>query len=75
MAGPDTEPPGPTGPGREAMLTLAEAGKILKLSRVSVWRRVCAGQIPASDVGNGRKVALRIKEADLWAYIDARQVA
>lgn len=59
----------------EPMLTLVEAGRVLKVSRVTVWRRVCAGEIPAIDVGAGSKARLRIKESDLSAYIDARKVA
>jgi len=51
-------------PERE-WLTYAEAGEIVGLSRVTLWRVVCAGEVEAARVGR----AVRINRQSLNAYM------
>ncbi|HEU4543428.1 MAG TPA: helix-turn-helix domain-containing protein [Jiangellaceae bacterium] len=79
MAGPDSPPPPPRPgseqPGRK-LLTIKQAARVLNTSALTVYRRIYAGELPAIDIGSKTgKPCLRVKETDLWAYIDARQVA
>ncbi len=55
--------PGPR-PERE-WLTYAEAGEIVGLSRVTLWKLVSAGEIEAAKVGR----AVRINRVSLSAYM------
>lgn len=50
--------------------TTAEAGQILGVTGVTVWRWVNAGRIRAVDIGAGDKPKLRIRDDDLQAFIE-----
>jgi excisionase family DNA binding protein len=56
------------------LLTVLEVARELKVSRMTVYRRIYALELPAVDIGSG-KSKLRVKRPALEAYIDARQVA
>ncbi len=51
-------------PERE-WLTYAEAGRMVGLSRVTLWKMVSAGEVEAARVGR----AVRISRASLTAYM------
>lgn len=48
--------------------TVAEVAKRLRVSNMTVYRLVKAGQLPAVRVGRG----YRIRETDLQRYLEAR---
>ena len=52
------------GPERE-WLTYAEAGRVVGLSRVTLWKLVSAGEVEAARVGR----AVRINRESLTAYM------
>ena len=52
------------GPERE-WLTYAEAGRMVGLSRVTLWKLVSAGEVEAARVGR----AIRISRESLTAYM------
>ncbi len=52
------------GPERE-WLTYAEAGRMVGLSRVTLWKLVSAGEVEAARVGR----AVRISRKSLTAYM------
>ena len=52
------------GPERE-WLTYAEAGRMVGLSRVTLWKMVSAGEVEAARVGR----AVRISRESLTAYM------
>jgi excisionase family DNA binding protein len=60
------EQPGVSGAGPEPeWLTYAEAGRMVGLSRVTLWKLVSAGEVEASRVGR----AVRISRESLTAYM------
>ena len=63
---PGSEQPGAHGvvPERE-WLTYAEAGRMVGLSRVTLWKMVSAGEVEAARVGR----AVRISRESLNAYM------
>ena len=60
------------GPERE-WLTYAEAGQVVGLSRVTLWKLVSAGEVEAARIGR----AVRIDRESLTAYMkrSAKNVA
>jgi excisionase family DNA binding protein len=58
--------PAVLGPGAEReWLTYAEAGEIVGLSRVTLWKLVSAGEVEAAKVGR----AVRLSRQSLTAYM------
>ncbi len=55
-------------------ITLAEAGKILGVSRETVRSLVTSGKLPAIDVGAGTHRSFRILRSDLEAFISKATV-
>jgi excisionase family DNA binding protein len=51
-----------------SFLTVAEVARRLRVSNMTVYRIVQAGELPAVRVGRG----YRIREDDLLRYLDAR---
>ena len=56
--------------GEVRFLTVAEVAAVMRVSKMTVYRLVKAGELPAIRVGKH----LRIRTADLAAYLDARVV-
>lgn len=56
-----------TGP----LLTVAEVAEVLRVSNMTVYRLIKAGDLPALRVGKN----YRIREADLTRFLDAGTVA
>lgn len=55
---------------REALLTVAEVAAELRVSTMTVYRLVQAGELPAFRIGKN----YRIKREDLDAYLEAGAV-
>jgi excisionase family DNA binding protein len=62
-------------PGSErfsgAFLTVGEVAEILRVSNMTVYRLIKAGELPALRVGRN----YRIRDRDLTAYLDQGSVA
>lgn len=54
------------------LYSTAEAGKILGVTSVTVWRWVNAGRIRAVELGTSDRPKLRIRDDDLQQFIDER---
>jgi excisionase family DNA binding protein len=54
------------------LYTTAEAGEILGVTSVTVWRWINAGRIRAVELGTADKPKLRIREDDLQKFIEER---
>lgn len=54
-----------TGPGRIRYLTVAEVADVMRVSRMTVYRLVHAGELPALRVGR----SFRVPEDALAAYL------
>lgn len=54
------------------LYTTAEAGELLGVSGVTVWRWINAGRIRAVELGTGDKPKLRIRDDDLQQFIEDR---
>lgn len=50
------------------LLTLAECGRRLSVSRSKVMRLIRGGELRAVKLGKARSAAVRVSEADLDAY-------
>ena len=59
------QPPVPRPEPEREWLTYAEAGKIVGLSRVTLWKLISTGQVEAARVGR----AIRINRASLTDYM------
>ncbi len=51
------------------VLTVEEVAKLLKLSKITIYRLIKTGEIPAYKVG----ASWRINKDDLEAYIESRK--
>lgn len=60
-------------PAAEPYLTVPEAAAYLKLSRLAVYKRVEAGEIPHFRLGK-RSIRLRRSDLDTWALQQATDV-
>lgn len=56
------------------LLTLSEAASALGISIEGVRRRIRAGHLGAVKLGESGPAPLRIRPADLDAYVEAHQV-
>lgn len=52
----------------DAMLSTAEIAERWGVTRLTVWRRITAGDLPAGNVGQGQVTRYRVRLADLLAY-------
>lgn len=59
--------PSPSGP---RFLTAAEAAERIRVSKMTVYRLIKAGKLPAVQIGK----AYRVREDDLEAYLNANYV-
>jgi excisionase family DNA binding protein len=66
MSGREAKRPS-TGP----LLTVSEVAKVLRVSNMTVYRLIKAGEIPALRVGK----IYRIREHDLESYLEGSSVA
>lgn len=53
---------------KDTFFTLAEVSEQLRVSKLTIWRYIKSGKLPAYKFGRD----LRIKEADLDKFIDSR---
>lgn len=58
------------GPGRVRYLTVAEVAEVMRVSRMTVYRLVHAGELPALRVGR----SFRVPQDALTAYLEAAAV-
>lgn len=67
----------PTTPGSPSFLTVAEVASMLRVSKMTVYRMVHSGQLPAMQVGRSFRVPQRAVEEYLaaglgdWGHADA----
>lgn len=54
--------------GRSQFLTVAEVARVLRVSKMTVYRLISNGQLPAVRVGR----SYRLREEDVDAYLAAR---
>lgn len=54
------------------VLTIAEAAEELRVSEMTVYRLISAGDLDTCDVGTGRRARTRIPRAALEAYVAGR---
>ncbi len=52
-----------------SLLTVAEAAEFLRVSPITVYRRVEAGELPAVRVGSGPRAPVRIASDELMRYV------
>lgn len=62
--------PTPPRPGRVRYLTVAEVAEVMRVSRMTVYRLVHGGELPAVRVGR----SFRVPEDALNAYLEASAV-
>ncbi len=53
----------------DELITIEEAMKILKVSRITLHRWVKSGKIKALKLGEGRKGAVRFRREDIEAFL------
>ncbi|MGH9023861.1 MAG: helix-turn-helix domain-containing protein [Acidimicrobiia bacterium] len=53
-----------------ALLVVREVAELMRVSRMTVYRLIRAGDLPAIRVGRN----LRIRQGDVAAYLEARSV-
>ncbi|CAM06120.1 AlpA family transcriptional regulator [Saccharopolyspora erythraea NRRL 2338] len=56
----------PPGIGEVRFLTVAEVAKLMRVSKMTVYRLVHAGELPAARVGR----SFRVAEKDVHAYLE-----
>jgi excisionase family DNA binding protein len=57
------------------LLTIEQVAEALGTSAQTVYRRVWSGELPTINIGpKDGKPRLRVRESDLQAYTDAREV-
>ena len=62
--------PGQSGPqamGQVRFLTVAEVAKLMRVSKMTVYRLVHAGELPAARVGR----SFRVAEKDVHEYLES----
>ncbi|GAA4620966.1 helix-turn-helix domain-containing protein [Saccharopolyspora hordei] len=57
----------PPGMGQVRFLTVAEVAKLMRVSKMTVYRLVHAGELPAARVGR----SFRVAEKDVHAYLES----
>jgi excisionase family DNA binding protein len=57
---------GPPTMGQVRFLTVAEVAKLMRVSKMTVYRLVHAGDLPAARVGR----SFRVAEKDVHAYLE-----
>ena len=60
--------PTDSGPGGLRFATVSEVARRLRVSNMTVYRLVKAGQLPAVRIGRG----YRIREEDVMTYLETR---
>ncbi|GAB2757566.1 helix-turn-helix domain-containing protein [Salinifilum aidingensis] len=58
--------PSPPPIGEVRFLTVAEVAKVMRVSKMTVYRLVHAGELPAARVGR----SFRVAEKDVHAYLE-----
>ncbi|MHA6801463.1 helix-turn-helix domain-containing protein [Salinifilum ghardaiensis] len=58
--------PSPPPIGEVRFLTVAEVAKVMRVSKMTVYRLVHAGELPAARVGR----SFRVAEQDVHAYLE-----
>lgn len=53
-------------PGESTFLTVAEVAEMMRVSKMTVYRLVHSGELPAVRVGR----SFRVREADAHAYLE-----
>jgi excisionase family DNA binding protein len=53
--------------GQVQFLTVAEVAKVMRVSKMTVYRLVHAGELPAARVGR----SFRVAERDVHAYLES----
>ncbi len=64
---PSTSTPTPSGSAAPSFLTVAEVADMLRVSKMTVYRMVHAGDLPAMQVGRSFRVPVRAVEQYLSA--------
>jgi excisionase family DNA binding protein len=57
------------------LLTVKEVARLLRLSELTVYKRIHRGQIPAVRVGGDDRAPLRVPRDELYAMLTENQVA
>ncbi|GGI92992.1 excisionase [Saccharopolyspora subtropica] len=57
----------PPSMGQVRFLTVAEVAKLMRVSKMTVYRLVHAGELPAARVGR----SFRVAEKDVHAYLES----
>lgn len=57
----------PSAIGQVQFLTVAEVAKVMRVSKMTVYRLVHAGELPAARVGR----SFRVAERDVHAYLES----
>jgi len=60
-----------SGDGASALVTVAEVAKQLRVSNMTVYRLINAGELPARRIGK----SYRLREDDVDRYLSARYTA
>ncbi|HZQ57677.1 MAG TPA: helix-turn-helix domain-containing protein [Acidimicrobiales bacterium] len=60
-----------SGDGASALVTVAEVAKQLRVSNMTVYRLINAGELPALRIGK----SYRLREDDVDRYLSARYTA
>lgn len=58
----------------DALLTVHEVAARLRLSRISIYRRIAGGELPATKLGPGRAARIRVRASDVEDYLLAGSV-
>ena len=53
----------------EELITIEEAMKILKVSRITLYRWVKSGKIKSLKLGEGKKGSVRFRREDIEAFL------
>ncbi|GAB3293928.1 helix-turn-helix domain-containing protein [Parasphingorhabdus pacifica] len=63
---PESDQQSQSGFGQVRFLTVAEVARLMRVSKMTVYRLVHAGELPAARVGR----SFRVAESDVHAYLE-----